>query len=86
MSKSRIKVNLPTIATRDEAEQTMNELAVSANNLRHVISVRDGRVLEITERFAPDIAKHEQAIKENTDALRTAAERITNLERNGHSR
>ena len=74
MSKSRIKVKLPTIATRDEAEAAMNELAVSANTLRYVISVRDGRVLEINDMFAPDIADHEQHIKERTDALRAWAE------------
>jgi len=74
MSKSRIKVKLPAIVTREEAEAIMNDLAVSANTLRHVISVRDGRILEINNRFAPDIAQNEASIKLCTDALRAWAE------------
>jgi phage host-nuclease inhibitor protein Gam len=74
MSKSRIKVKLPTIATRDEAEVVMNELAVSANTLRAVIARRDARVLEIQEMFASDISQHEENIATNTDILHAWAE------------
>ncbi len=74
MSKSRIKVKLPTIATRDEAEAVMNELALTANNLRKIIAGRDAAVLRVNESYAKDIAACEESISGKTDVLRAWAE------------
>lgn len=74
MSKSRIKVKLPTLTTREEAEAALNELALTENNRRKLIAQRDAAVLRIEENIAPDIAACETAIKDKTDALRAWAE------------
>ena len=74
MSKSRIKVKLPTIATLDEAEAVMNELALTANNLRFFIAGRDAQVLKVNESFAPEISTCEMVVNEKTDILRAWAE------------
>ena len=72
--KSRIKVLLPTITTREEAEAVMNELALTENNRRKAIAQRDGDILRITEQFSGAIEICERAVEEKTNALRAWAE------------
>jgi phage host-nuclease inhibitor protein Gam len=74
MSKSRIKINLPTLTTRSEAEAAMNELALAENNKRKFIANRDAAVLKITERTQPMLDDCDQFIAEKTEALKAWAE------------
>lgn len=74
MSKSRIKINLPTITTRDEAEFVMNELALAENNRRKLLAIRDGQVLAINSKYEAGIAACAEQVKEKSDLLRAWAE------------
>ena len=74
MSKSRIKINLPTLTTRTEAEAAMNELAQAENNKRLLITDRDEQVLKIQEARAGTILECEEFVAARTDALRAWAE------------
>jgi len=74
MSKSRIKLQLPMLATRDEAEATMNELANCANNKRKLQVRLDSAVLKLQEEAAPGISQCDAAIIAKSDALRAWAE------------
>ena len=74
MSKARIKIKLPTITTRVEAEAVMNELSLAENNRRKKIAERDDMVLSVQEDYAAGIEACESAVKEKTDALRAWAE------------
>ena len=74
MPKTRIKVKLPAIVTRDEAEAVMTELAQRANNLRKIIAGRDAAVLRINEAFAADIGAAKKDIDDKTDIIRAWAE------------
>lgn len=73
-ARTRIKINLPTIRSRDEAEAVMNELAQSANNKRKFVSQLDAEKLAAEKRFAPSILECETAVKAKSDALRAWAE------------
>lgn len=74
MSKTRITTSLTTLATREEAEATMNELALAANNKRKLVARRDHEVLAINGRYETDIAACDAAVAAHTDALRVWAE------------
>ena len=74
MSKSRIKINLPTLTNRTEAEAAMNELAQAENNKRLLITDRDERVLKIQEESAATIGECEEFVAARTDALKAWAE------------
>lgn len=70
----RIKIKLPDLKTRADAEAAMDEVATASNAKRKFIAVRDQAVLAINEKFAPALANCDQTIAENTDALRVWAE------------
>ena len=70
----RIKVALPMIKSREEAESTMTELAVAANTQRSVTADRDAQVLVINDKFEDDLAECAVTLKAKTDALRAWAE------------
>jgi phage host-nuclease inhibitor protein Gam len=74
MSKQRIKINLPLITTRTEAEAVMNDLALTANNRRKFIADVDALKLKIDEKYAKPIALCDADIKTKSDALRAWAE------------
>ena len=74
MSKTRIKIPLPALATREEAEAAMNELAQAANFKRKLAAQRDKLVLEINRRFEGDFADLETALALKTDLLRVWAD------------
>lgn len=71
--KTRIKIALPTIASRDDAEAVMNELAQTANNQRKLVAARDAAVLAINQRFESDLAACDESLRTQTDALRVWA-------------
>jgi len=72
--KSRIKVVLPSISSREEAEAVMNDLAMTANNQRRVTALRDAAVLAINQKFEAQLAACDQTLAAKTDALRVWAE------------
>ncbi len=70
----RIKVALPLIKSRDEAESVMNELATAANNQRSLIALRDEEVLALNAKYEVDLAECSDLLKEKTEMLRAWAE------------
>lgn len=73
-SNMRIKVQLPMIKSREEAETVMNELASAANNQRSFLALRDEEILSVNSKFEADLAECAQILKDRTDALRAWAE------------
>ena len=73
-ARNRIKIELPQIQSRDEAEAVMNDLANTANNKRKLVARLDAAVLQAQEAAAPGIAACDDAIKAKSDALRAWAE------------
>jgi phage host-nuclease inhibitor protein Gam len=75
MKTKRIKSALtPLLESRDDAEACLNDLANAVNNLRQAQAIRDARVLEINEHYAPAFALLDQSIREYTTALQLWAE------------
>jgi len=74
MKPMRIKVALPMIKSREEAEATMTELALAANEQRTLSAERDGMILGINDKFEAELAECAEVLKERTDALRAWAE------------
>ena len=74
MTTQRIKIKLPLITTRNEAEATMNDLCLAANNRRKLAARMDAAVLKIQEEAAPGIAQCDADIKAKTDSLCAWAE------------
>jgi phage host-nuclease inhibitor protein Gam len=74
MTKARIKIKLPTITTRDEAEAVMNDLAWHTINQRKLTNQRDAEVLAINKKYEASLAACDEAIKEKSEALRAWAE------------
>ena len=74
MSKSRIKIPLPLISSRTEAEAVMNDLSLAANNRRKLAARMDAAILKIQDEAAPGIALCDDSIKAKSDALRAWAE------------
>lgn len=74
MKNKRIKVQLPTVTTREDAEAVMNEIALIANNQRKLIADRDAEVLKINERYEASLSVCAENLTAKTDALRVWAE------------
>lgn len=71
---SRIKIKLPTLTTRDDAEFAMNTLAMLVISQRKLIADRDAAVLRINENTAVPLASCESQIASLTDQLRAWSE------------
>lgn len=71
---NRIKVALPAIKTREEAEAVMNELAGTANNKIKFTAQMDAEILKVKERYEGNIAVCDADLTAKTDALRVWAE------------
>lgn len=74
VSKNRIKLSLPLITTRDEAEAVMNDLANTANNRRQLTVRLDAQILAAQNAAAPGLAACDAALQAACDALRAWAE------------
>lgn len=74
MPKSRIKINLPQIATRDEAEGVMNDLAVAENTRRKFIARRDADVLAVNAKYENAIGACAETVRAKSEMLRAWAE------------
>jgi phage host-nuclease inhibitor protein Gam len=70
----RIKVTLPLLTTRDDAEFALSELAIAVNQQRKITADRDAAVLAINQRVEGPLGDLDQVIKQHTDALRAWAE------------
>ena len=71
----RLKTQIePVIQTRDDAEAAMNELALTVNNQRRIITQRDKEILGITEQWANKLAEISDEIKTLTEQLRVWAD------------
>lgn len=68
-NKNRIRVQLPQILTRREAEDQMNRLAITINNQRKLIANRDAEVLAVNKRYEANLAKCDEAVQASTSAL-----------------
>ena len=62
MSKSRIKIKLPVITTRDEAEAVLNNLALTDNNKRKITALMDAEILAAKNKYQSQLAECELAI------------------------
>jgi phage host-nuclease inhibitor protein Gam len=74
MKTSRIKVTLPIITTRDEAEASMTALALLVTAQRIETARRDAEVLAINKKYESRLADLDGTIKIETDKLRVWAE------------
>jgi phage host-nuclease inhibitor protein Gam len=74
MSKNRIKISLPLITTRTEAEAVMNDLANTANNRRKLAARLDMQILAAQDAAAPGLAACDADLQAKSDALRVWAE------------
>lgn len=74
MKTMRIKVALPMIGSREEAEATMTELALAANEQRSITAERDALVLTINDRFEAGLAACAEVLTQRADSLRAWAE------------
>ena len=74
MKTTRLKVTLPTITTRAEAESVMSDLAEAVNDQRKLIADRDTEILTINEHYAPALSDLALEIQAETDTLRAWAE------------
>jgi phage host-nuclease inhibitor protein Gam len=72
--KPRIKVNLPLLQSRDEAEAALRDLALAVNKQRKLIADRDQQVLLLNKAFESPLAELDQKVATQTDALRAWAE------------
>lgn len=64
MSKSRSKIKLPEIATREQAEAMMNAYAADANSLRALTSQMDEEILAIKKSYESGIAALDKMLEE----------------------
>ena len=74
MKTTRLKINLPTITTRAEAEAVMNDLSIAVNEQRKIAADLDAEILAIKEDYALDLAAIESTRKEQYDLLEAWAE------------
>lgn len=74
MKSSRIKVNLPMLTSRDDAEAAMHDLAAVLNNQRLFTARRDAEVLAINKKYEGNLAQCEQEAAALTDQLRAWSE------------
>ena len=74
MKTNHIKIQLPTLTTRDEAERAMTDLAQAANNQRKLIAKRDGEILKLNEQYEAPLSTLNQQLSTLSDSLRCWAE------------
>lgn len=69
MSKSRSKIKLPEIATREQAEAMMNSYAADANSLRALSAQMDEEILAVKESYEAGIGALDVMLEEKKLAL-----------------
>jgi len=73
MKKSKTKLAIQTLTTRDDVEAAASRYADAANQLRVVTAWRDQLILHANERDAADIARYQAEMEAEADALRAWA-------------
>ncbi len=74
MKIARIKIKLPTLTTRDEAEAVMNALARDVNEQRSLAAERDQEILALNQKYEAPLAGLAQAIQISTESLHAWAD------------
>lgn len=71
--KARVKVEAPKIATREEAEQVLHDIAIAVNARRKVAADMDAEILVVKNRCQPHLTKLDEQIEADTNRLASFA-------------
>jgi len=74
MSKNRIKIKLPQISTREEAETTVGKIAMAIINKTNITSRMDKEIAAVRERYEGNLTAIDADVEASTEALRIWAE------------
>lgn len=74
MKKTRIKIELPTLMTRQDAEAAMNDLATAVNTKNRLTTQMDAQLITIKSDYEAPLAAVDEIIQTTTDTLRAWAE------------
>jgi phage host-nuclease inhibitor protein Gam len=74
MSKNRIKKSLPTIASREEAEATLGEIALITLQRAKCAAQMDNEITIVRSKYEANLAAYSDSLKEKTDSLCAWAE------------
>jgi phage host-nuclease inhibitor protein Gam len=74
MSKLRIKVKLPEIQNRADAEQCMNFIASAANAKRMINAELDQKILDLKKQYDVDLSSFDEEMDLQTRMLQVWAE------------
>jgi phage host-nuclease inhibitor protein Gam len=74
MSKNRIKIKLPQISSRVEAEATVGEIANCILNRIKLTAQMDARIVEVRKAYEMNLSAIESFVESKTEALRIWAE------------
>ena len=70
MSKNRIKVEIDTIITREEADALVADIAGCENNRRVIQAKLDKEKLELESKYASEFELIDERVKQDRDALK----------------
>ncbi len=74
MMKTRTPASPAILASRDQAEEMMHELAQSENQRRHLMAQLDAAILKAEQAAGPGIAACDAEVKLKSESLRAWAE------------
>jgi phage host-nuclease inhibitor protein Gam len=74
MKKTRLKIKLQSIQTRDEAEAIVNEIAITTINLLRHSNNMDRELEEVRRGYQCGLTQFTETLKEKTELLRAWAE------------
>lgn len=74
MSKTRIKLSLGTIRTREDAETVLGEIAVITINKTRTLAQMDGEIAAIRKNYEANLAAYDKSLAEKTRLLADWAE------------
>jgi phage host-nuclease inhibitor protein Gam len=74
MKKTRIKIALPIITTRDEAEALVGEIALVTLNQIRTTAKMDQEITAVRQKYEGNLAAYSEDLKTKTDTLRAWAE------------
>jgi phage host-nuclease inhibitor protein Gam len=74
MKTTRLKISLPTLATRDDAEALFGDLALTTVNRIRVSNKMDAELTAVRQKYEGNLAAMDEDLKQKTDTLRAWAE------------
>lgn len=74
MKKTRIKINVPAISTRADAELAISDIALTVANKIRTTAKMDTEVVAVREKYQASLGMIEASIEAKTEALREWAE------------